>query len=149
MGRLRDIVKHPSPSSCRAGKVKWNVEPLPSSDSTQILSAVALHDALADRQADTRSRVLVAGVEALEDDEDRSLYAGSMPMPLSATWNSAHPSCVVAVILTSGAASERNLTAFSIRFWNSWLSCIAIGHDRRQVADRDAHRSPALVAEDP
>ena len=49
--------------------------------------AVAVHDPLADRQADARAVVLFAGVQAAEDIEDLPWNLASIPMPLSRTEN--------------------------------------------------------------
>ncbi len=44
---------------------------------------MTLHNAFAESQPNARPRVLLPGVQALEDDKDALKKLGSMPMPLS------------------------------------------------------------------
>ena len=66
----------------------------------------------------------------------RSAYLGSTPIPLSEQLNSHMSPDPLAPMWTRGGYSERNLIAFSIRFWKSWVSWARLPTHRGQLVAR-------------
>ena len=88
-------------------------------------SAVALDDALAQREADAGARILLRPVQPLEDDEQALKCLGSMPMPLSFTEKIHSAPSLRAEMWTRGrVTSLRNLMALPTRFWKTCTSCV-------------------------
>ena len=86
-------------------------------------AAVALDDFLADRQADAGAGILVAGVQALEDQEDAF---GVLRVDADAVVADGEEPCVGAGRSAqrgcAGGRSPRNLMALPMRFWKSWAN---------------------------
>ena len=74
----------------------------------------------------------------------RSCWAGSIPMPLSATaMRTPSPSGTALTATTGARAGARNFTALAIRFCSSCPSWVAVaGHAAQRSSDVDAARRP-------
>ena len=100
------------PAAPTWGMVKQKALPLPSSDSTQIQSAMAIDDASADGQAQAGARMGGIGLQTREHIKHTSFDAsGLTPMPLSCTTIFHSSPCASAVTETRGVSSPRYLSS--------------------------------------